>query len=101
MYVAKLITVERAKKEIKRLQKYVNLVEGYEVDNLEKWVIREYGYTNSIAKVTAKAVEMGYTKDGDPVNREYVTFVINGKPKDTLHKMLKSGYQQKINPPKK
>ena len=42
---SKLITVERAEKEINRLQKYIELVENYEADTLEKWIVKEYAYT--------------------------------------------------------
>jgi hypothetical protein len=101
MTMAKLITVERAKKEIQRLQKYVDLVEGYEVNSLEKWIIREYGLTNSIKKVTENAIELGYTKEGFPVGREYVTDVIKTHAKDPLHKMLQSGYERRVNLSKK
>ncbi|MEF7664378.1 MULTISPECIES: hypothetical protein [Bacillus cereus group] len=39
--MGKLITVERAKREIKKLQEYVDLVESYEADTLEKLIITE------------------------------------------------------------
>jgi hypothetical protein len=48
--MTKLITVERAKSEIKRLQYYVNLVESYEADTLDKAIIKEYAFTNSVKK---------------------------------------------------
>jgi hypothetical protein len=42
-----LITVRKAKEEIKRLQFYINLVEDYEADTLEKLIIKEYAFENS------------------------------------------------------
>lgn len=39
--MGKLITVERAKREIKKLQEYVDLVESYEADTLDKLIIKE------------------------------------------------------------
>jgi hypothetical protein len=44
----KLITVRRAKEEIKRLQEYIDLAESYEADTLEKLIIKEYAFTNSM-----------------------------------------------------
>jgi hypothetical protein len=94
--MAKLITVEKARKEVKRLQEYIDLVENYEADTIEKWIIKEYAYTNSLNKVTEKATEARYIQNGMPITKEYVTSVINGKASDKLHKLLKSGYNQRV-----
>jgi hypothetical protein len=61
--MTKLITVDRAKAEIKRLQNFVNLVESYEADTLDKAIIKEYAFTNSIVEVTKRL----------NVDRKYVT----------------------------
>jgi hypothetical protein len=37
----KLITVSRAEAEIRRLQQYINLVEEYQANTLEKWIIKD------------------------------------------------------------
>lgn len=95
--MSKLITVKRAEEEVKRLQDYLDLVIDYPVDTIEKWVIREYAYTNSMVKVVKHAREQSITKDGIPVDREFVLSIINGDPKnDGLHKLLKAGYKSKI-----
>ncbi|WP_353853970.1 hypothetical protein [Bacillus sp. Bos-x628] len=60
----KLITVQRAYDEIKRLQHYIELAETYEADNLEKWIIKEYAYTNSITEVVKRANSKGFTYNG-------------------------------------
>ncbi|MGG3471313.1 hypothetical protein ABES02_28065 [Neobacillus pocheonensis] len=87
-----LITVRRAQEEIKRLQDYVDLAENYEADTLEKFIIKEYAFTNSIEEITRILNRRGYTIKGEPIGREYVSAVINGKSSDELHRMLKSGY---------
>ncbi len=51
-YLANLITLRRAKEEIKRLQDYVDLAENYEANTLEKFIIKEYAFTNSIEEIT-------------------------------------------------
>jgi len=92
--MAKLITVERAQKEVERLQHYLKLVEEYETDTLDKWIIKQYAITNSLKKVIEKAQEQYFVE----IEREYVVSVIKSKPKDVLHKMVKSGYMLKTRP---
>src|SRR5688572_11155102 len=91
-FLASLITVRRAKDEIKRLQHYVTLAETYETDSLEKVIIKEYAYTNSMFEVTRNLNRLGYKIAEQQIGKEYVKSVIMGKAKDDLHKMLKSGY---------
>jgi len=85
--MTKLITLERAKKEIERMQHYVDLVEAYPVDSIEQEIIKEYAITNSIIKVCANL----------KLEREFVLNVIKGRGSDELHKMMRSGYFHKIN----
>lgn len=99
--MAKLITVQRAKDEIKRLQNYVSLAESYEETTLESWVIKEYAYTNSIEEIVNRANEKDLTHNGKLIDREFIIQVINGKASDELHRLLRSGYRLKIKPIKK
>jgi uncharacterized protein YaaQ len=90
--LSSLITVRRAKDEIKRLQHYVYLVENYEADTLEKFIIKENAITNSMFEVTRNLNRRGYLKNGNPIEKGYITAIINGKTADELHRILKSGY---------
>ncbi|TFJ91713.1 hypothetical protein [Lentibacillus salicampi] len=99
--MVKLITVERAKKEVQRLQHFIDLAESYESDTLNKWTIKEYAYTNSIKKVVEKANTESLTVKGEPLSREYAVAVINGKANDELHRILRRGYRLKIKPNKR
>jgi len=92
--VSKLITVERAQKEVERLQHYLKLVEEYETDTLDKWIIKQYAITNSLKRVVEKAQEQYFVE----IEREYIVGVIKSKPKDELHKMMKAGYMLKTRP---
>jgi hypothetical protein len=85
IHLTKLITVERAKKEIERLQHYVDLVESYPVDSIEQEIVREYAITNSIKSVVSNL----------NLEREFVTNVIKTKNGDELHKLMRSGYMYK------
>jgi hypothetical protein len=103
MHLTMLITVQRAQAEIKRLQHYVDLVESYSADTLEKWIIKEYAYTNSIIEVTKRANDRNFSRNGLEIDKVYVTSVIANKATDELHKILKSGYKRKakLNKPRK
>jgi hypothetical protein len=61
----------------------------------------QYAITNSIIKVVANAKNSGVTNDGSQIDRPFVTSVINGKANDKLHKILRSGYINKIKPSKR
>jgi hypothetical protein len=101
MMATKLITVRKAKEEVKRLHAYITLVESYEADTLEKLIIKEYAFENSIAEVVRVLERRGIKRNGYPVDYDYVRSVIKGKASDELHRMLRSGYQHKINKVKK
>jgi hypothetical protein len=81
------MTLDRAKKEIKSLQYYVDLIESYEPINLEQEIVKEYAITNSISKVCEKLT----------VSHENVVDVITSRGKNELHKMVRSGYMKKTN----
>jgi hypothetical protein len=91
----KLITVQRAEKEVKRLMHFINLAENYDADTLEKWVIKEYAFTNSVTEIVKRAHNKGI-----PLTKEYASSVIKGKATDELHRILKSGYMARITPKK-
>jgi hypothetical protein len=90
--LTELITVRRAKEEIKRLQDYVDLVESFEADTLEKLIIKEYAFTNSIVEVVRILDRRGIKINGRAIDKQDVLTVINSKAKDDLHRFVKSGY---------
>lgn len=91
----RLPTVEAAKKEIKELQDFVFLVENYETSNLEEQILKEYAYLGSIKKVVEK---INSELETDIIDCDFVRRLIQSKPKDNLHKVLKSNYLLKTRP---
>jgi hypothetical protein len=90
-----IISVDKAREEIVRLQQYIELVETYETNTLDKLIIKEYALTNSIDK-TIKAVNAaGYAIDHKEVERDYVVSLLKKRGKDELHKLVRSAYMQK------
>jgi hypothetical protein len=81
----KLMTLDRAKSEIVKLQSYVSLIESYQPQSIEQEIIKEYAIKNSIPKVCEKL----------SVSHEKVVDVISSMGKDELHRTVRSGYMQK------
>jgi hypothetical protein len=91
----KLITLKNAKSELERLQSYILLVESYDGDSLDKKIIKECALTNSLVKVADKLNKQGITNDGNLIDKQFLISVIDSKPKDELHKIIRSGYRIK------
>jgi hypothetical protein len=90
-----IISVEKAKEEIVRLQQYIELVETYEADTLDKLIIKEYALTNSIDKAVNAVNAAGYAIDHKEVERDYVVSLLKKRGRDDLHKLVRSAYMQK------
>ena len=90
-----LPTVSRAKEEIEYLQDYVLLAEVYRANTLEKQVIKLYAYMGSIQKVTAQINKEREVQNLPPIDAAFVSHTIQSRPKDPLHKLLRTNYLQK------
>ena len=64
----KLITPQRAKEQVKQLQEYIDLVESYQADTLEKWIVKECAFTNSMIEVVRRANHHGLTYNGSTID---------------------------------
>lgn len=90
-----LPTIEKAKKEIEKLEAYITLVENYKEDTLEQKILKTYAYTGSIQKVKAEINTLRANENLPPVDSADISNVINSKSNDQLHKMLKTNYLRK------
>jgi hypothetical protein len=97
----KILTVPRAKEGIRKLQHFINLVESYEADCLEKWIIKEYAYTSSIREVVRRGNQKGFTFNGVELDHEFVKNIIASSPKDELHRIVQANYKIRIKSVKK
>ena len=68
----RLITLDKAKAKVEKLNHYIDLVENYETDTIEKWIIKQYAITNSMKKILEIAAEEGITHNGEPLEHHYV-----------------------------
>lgn len=92
----KLITVHKAKEQIKKLERYVELAESYKANTLEELIVKEYAYYNSIPKVLESLNQKGLLKDGAPFEKTDIVEVLRGKPKDEFQQIVIRGYWRKI-----
>lgn len=92
----KILTVNKAREEIKRLQHFIKLVESYEANNIEKWIIREYAYTSSMREVVARTAKIWVKNNGVELDHKFVKNVIVSRPKNELHRLMRANYRLKI-----
>lgn len=97
-----LKTYNQAQKEVKILLDYIELVEQFEIKNLDDLIIYKYAIHNSISKVIKdiKAHNESFTFniDSSNVTPEYVKNTILRSPKNQLHSVIKKGYLKKTKP---
>lgn len=89
------MTVERAKEEVAELQNFIHLAENYKASTVEQFIIKEYAFLGSIAKVAAVLNQRGYRINNQLITQEQVSEIIRGKATDELHKIIKTGYLRK------
>ena len=92
----KILVVDKAKKEIEKLQHFVNLAESYQPITLEQMVIHQYAYLGSVKKVAEKLNELGCNIDGRKIKSIDISNIIKERPKDKLHSFIKKSYTVKV-----
>lgn len=91
----RLPTVSKAKKEIEFLQEYVFLAETYHPGSLQQQIIQLYAFTGSIQKVTDQLNAERVQEKLLPIDAKVVSEVIQSKPRDPLHKLVRTNYFSK------
>lgn len=91
----RLPTVSKAKKEIEFLQEYVFLAETYQPGSLQEQIIQLYAFTGSIQKVTDQLNAERTLEKLLPIDAKVVSEVIQSKPMDPLHKLVRTNYFSK------
>lgn len=97
----RLPIVSKAKKEIEFLQEYVFLAETYQPESLQQQIIQLYAFTGSIQKVTAQLNAERAQEKLMPIDATIVSEVIQSKPMDSLHKLVRTNYFNKTLPARK
>ena len=92
----KILVVDKAKKEIEKLQHFVNLAETYQPITIEQMAIHQYAYLGSVKKVAEKLNDLGCNMDGRKIESSDISNIIKRRPKDELHSFLKKSYTVKV-----
>ena len=91
-----LPTVYKAKAEIGRLEQFVTLAECYGEQTIEKQIIKRYAFVGSVAKVVAQLNDERVQTGLAPIELTYAKEVIQSKPADDLHRIVRTNYRRKI-----
>lgn len=91
----RLPTVSKAKEEIAQLQEFIWLAENHAEETLSQQIIKRYAYTGSIVKVVAELNAEREQEGLLPIEPDYVSEVIRSKPKDQLHRLVRTQYMKK------
>lgn len=81
--------IEEAKERIKELQDFIEQIESYQADTLEKESIFLYVQLESVTKVAVELNKKGYKVGNRKVISKDVSDIIRQKPIDDLHVMAK------------
>lgn len=95
MFMNNLPTLSKAKKDVTYLQEFIFLVENYEESTLYQKIIRRYAITGSINQVV---LELNAEREMEgllSIDRVYALEVITSKPKDQLHRLIRTKYMNK------
>ncbi|MGG3943385.1 hypothetical protein ABEV54_18320 [Peribacillus psychrosaccharolyticus] len=91
----KFVSVTKAKQDVKMLTSYINLWESYEADTVYRKIIKEYALLSSLEEVANRLNLRGCRINGRPIESDDVRSVLKERPKDDLHKIVRSGYLRK------
>lgn len=92
MTISNLITYQKAKENIISLQNYVDLIDKYEVNSVEQFIVKSYAISNSSSNVIKEYNILSSKLNYPPISREYILEVIKGPTIDELHKIVKKAY---------
>jgi len=96
MILLQFYTYEKALLERNNLNNYINLIEGYNPDTFEKWVVYQYAFQGSIIGVVRQLNHSKYIFDSSISNKVLVKTIITGPTIDSLHSHVKKHYNKKI-----
>lgn len=88
------MTVDEAKEEIKKLEEYIELIEGYVPETFEQHAIKLYVLHEHVANVANILNELGYRIGKRKVIGKDVSDIIRAKPTDELHQLASKMFKQ-------
>lgn len=99
MVIITLKTYKQAQKEAKILLDYIELVDEFEVNNLEDLIIYQYAINNSISKVInvikSNTISLTFKIEYNEITPDFVKNTILSAPRNQLHSVIRKGYLKK------
>lgn len=89
-YPYKNAVIERDK-----LNTFILLVDNYNVETFENWVIKQYAITGSINGIIKNLPSCPFSTKHIVNNREYIKSIILNTSKDKLHNLVQKQYNLK------
>lgn len=90
-------TLEQAKKDLQKIQEYVELIENYQPQNFTQTVIFTYALLGNIEKTADLLNNQNYSFDDRTIEPKDISHIITSSPTkdDLLHKQIRTLYLKK------
>lgn len=88
------MTVDEAKEQIKKLEDYIKLVEGYVPSTFDQHAIKLYVLYEHVAKVANMLNDLGFRIGKRKVIGTDVSDILRAKPTDELHELAVKLFKQ-------
>lgn len=95
------MTSDEAKEKIKRLEWFIQTMDGYEPENFEQEAFKLYVELNSVSKVAAILKDKGYKIGNRKVISKDISELIRSKPTDEMHKLAQEALKRSVSRMKK
>lgn len=89
-----IIKFEEVKREIIKLQKYVDIVEAYEPDSFRSHCIKYYAILGNVNEVAKVLNEEGNRMQNRKVTSSDVSAILKSFPEDELHSLVKKSFEK-------
>lgn len=88
------MTIDEAREQIKRLEDYIEMVEGYVPETFEQNAIKLYVLHEHVARVAKMLNELGFRIGKRKVIGTDVSDILRAKPTDELHELAVKLFKQ-------
>lgn len=88
------MTVNEAREQIKKLEDYIKLVEGYAPETFEQYAIKLYVLHEHVARVANLLNDLGFRIGRRKVIGTDVSDILRAKPTDELHELAVKLFKQ-------
>jgi len=88
------MTIEEAREQIKMLEDYIEMLEGYVPETFEEYAIKLYVLHEHVARVAKMLNDLGFRIGKRKVIGMDVSDILRAKPTDELHELAVKLFKQ-------